>query len=281
MRPHEDDLSPRARSALDSYREATRVGDDRRAQLWSRLSADLEREDDAVALLPEPKPRRRGLWIAGGLTLAAAAAALLAFQLGSLRQRSARDLDRDRHEAAPYELGAQPERPASPRAPARRGEERRELDAQDEALAVDAPATTTTAPEREADTTRRGARGHRRPARSDTNHGAAPEPRAPAPDNALARELAVLGRARAALQQGQAERALAHLADHEREFADGQLLEDRAALRAEALCALDRAAKTSPGEPVRQLRGPAAIQAFLARYPRSAHAARVRDACGE
>ncbi|MCB9751578.1 MAG: hypothetical protein H6713_16515 [Myxococcales bacterium] len=61
--------------------------------------------------------------------------------------------------------------------------------------------------------------------------------------------------------------ALARLAEHERAFAAGQLLEDRLALRAEALCALEDAS------------GPRESAEFLARYPRSPHAARVREAC--
>ncbi len=86
----------------------------------------------------------------------------------------------------------------------------------------------------------------------------------------LAAEVALLRRARAALDDGDPDAALRILGEHAREFPGGQMQEDRQRLRVEALCALGR------GEQAR-----AEADAFLQQYPGSTHGARVRNLCRE
>jgi outer membrane protein assembly factor BamD (BamD/ComL family) len=81
-------------------------------------------------------------------------------------------------------------------------------------------------------------------------------------------ELALMRRAHAALNDGNAEEALAALDEHARNFPSGVLAEDRAAQRVLALCALGRAdLAREEGE------------RFTADYSRSPHVAVVRGSC--
>ena len=98
-----------------------------------------------------------------------------------------------------------------------------------------------------------------------------PEPalnRDPTPD--LTAELALLQRARAALDAHDFDAALRHLGEHAREFPDGQMREDRQLLRIEALCARGDAAQAR-----------AAASGFLREFPGSPHADRARNFCAE
>jgi hypothetical protein len=104
----------------------------------------------------------------------------------------------------------------------------------------------------------------------------APKPRAkrkveaPAlsPADSLREERALIARASDALRDGDGAAALAAVKEHQRRFPDGLLIEERSAARVQALCALGRTAD-----------GTSAREAFLARWPRSVHAAKVRAAC--
>jgi outer membrane protein assembly factor BamD (BamD/ComL family) len=78
----------------------------------------------------------------------------------------------------------------------------------------------------------------------------------------------LLRRARSALNDGDPTQALARLTVHAETFARGQMVEDREALRVQALCKAGREAEAR-----------AAATAFLARYPNSPHAARVQRIC--
>jgi hypothetical protein len=90
---------------------------------------------------------------------------------------------------------------------------------------------------------------------------------APAVSDRLRAEVALMDRARAALEQGDAE-LLARLTDeHARRFPDGALVEEREAWQAIATCRLDRAGAAARAE------------AFLAAHPRSAQADKLRRAC--
>jgi hypothetical protein len=84
----------------------------------------------------------------------------------------------------------------------------------------------------------------------------------------LAEEIALLERARIALGQGDAASTWKILAEHERRFADGALVEERTALRIVALCSGADAA-----------RGADEARTFLASHPTAALAARIRKAC--
>jgi hypothetical protein len=98
---------------------------------------------------------------------------------------------------------------------------------------------------------------------------AAPPQARPVPGNPLARELKLLASARAALDQGDARRALALAKAHERRFPSGQLAEEGQALQALALCALnDNEAGSTAAR-------------FFQRWPRSPHAERLRLTCTE
>jgi hypothetical protein len=96
----------------------------------------------------------------------------------------------------------------------------------------------------------------------------APAP-APAPTaDSLQEERAILARATAALRAGDAGAALDAVAEHAKKFPKGLLVEERSATKVLGLCA---AGKVAQGEQARD--------AFLARWPRSVHAARVQAAC--
>jgi outer membrane protein assembly factor BamD (BamD/ComL family) len=71
-----------------------------------------------------------------------------------------------------------------------------------------------------------------------------------------------------ALRDGRAEEALRLLAEQDKTFARGALHEERAAARVLALCSAGRTAE-----------GRAARDRFLATYPRSPAADRVRSSC--
>lgn len=104
---------------------------------------------------------------------------------------------------------------------------------------------------------------------------AAPEPKHVAKagprENAgtVADELALIEKARTALDRGKATAALSVLATHRRQFPKGAFREEAAALRASSLC---KAGRTDAARK--------ASASFLRRYPQSVHAARVR-ACAE
>ena len=105
---------------------------------------------------------------------------------------------------------------------------------------------------------------------------ARPHPRKPerppalSPADSLREERALIARASDALRAGDARAALKAVSEHQRRFPDGLLIEERSAARVQALCAAGRTAD-----------GASAREAFLARWPRSVHAAKVRAACAK
>lgn len=90
------------------------------------------------------------------------------------------------------------------------------------------------------------------------------KPSAPDP---LAAELVLIERARQGLRNGQPSQALAALAEHRAKFEHGVLAQERAALRALALCSL--------GDP----QGKAEAERFLERNPGSPLATHLRTGC--
>jgi hypothetical protein len=70
------------------------------------------------------------------------------------------------------------------------------------------------------------------------------------------------------MRSGDAAGVLVALDDHERAFPAGQLAEEVAVLRIDALCTIGRTEDAST-----------AATAFAARFPRSPHAARVARGC--
>jgi len=96
----------------------------------------------------------------------------------------------------------------------------------------------------------------------------APAPPPVGPDDSLAREVSLLRAARAALEGGHAEQALALLQQHAQAWPRGVLAEERLATQVFALCALGRVAEA--GATARKLESAA---------PSSPHLARVRTSC--
>jgi len=82
----------------------------------------------------------------------------------------------------------------------------------------------------------------------------------------VADELALIEKARTALDRGQAKSALGTLATHRRQFPKGAFLEEAAALRASALCTSGKVEAAQK-----------ASATFLRRYPNSVHANRVKQ----
>jgi hypothetical protein len=102
------------------------------------------------------------------------------------------------------------------------------------------------------------------------DRGAQTSPVAAADVDALAAEAELLRTAQAALARGDAARALALLEAGSSRFAHGMLLEERAALHVLALC--------EHGDRSRARRE---VAAFVADHPRSPLLARVRSACAD
>lgn len=97
---------------------------------------------------------------------------------------------------------------------------------------------------------------------------AAVRPRRVEADDDLAGELLLIQSAQRALARGDGPAALEALDEHARAHPRGRLLEERQAARVLALCAAGRADEAR-----------AAATRFVARYPTSPQAARVRGAC--
>jgi hypothetical protein len=95
-----------------------------------------------------------------------------------------------------------------------------------------------------------------------------PRPAPPATD--LASELESITRARASLRAGDAEAALAQLAEHGKRFPHAVLAEEATALEVRSLCAAGRGGEAR-----------ALAKTFLARWPRSPQAPGVRATCPE
>jgi hypothetical protein len=104
------------------------------------------------------------------------------------------------------------------------------------------------------------------PAPRATAPASAPDP---APAASVERELALVREAHAALQAGDAARALVLLDEHARRYPSGALSEEREAARVLVLCALGRTGEAR-----------VAAERFLRVFPRSPQAARVRASCG-
>jgi hypothetical protein len=86
----------------------------------------------------------------------------------------------------------------------------------------------------------------------------------------LAAEMEVLRRAGTLVRTGDGERAVTVLDEHARRFPGGQLVEDREALRVQALCAKGDAAAARE-----------AARAFEAAHPKSPHLRRVRHSAAD
>lgn len=239
---------PRARALLRGYRRERVLSAERGAAIWRRL----ERSIDGGAVVRGDERRTPVAWYQRRRWIAAAAiAAGLLLALGM----SSTIATRDEHAAvAPQAELMDAGREAANAAAVR------DLDTAPEPAHL--PATHTAAPI-EPPSAPVGVRSPARTRRPDVG-----EPSAPSADD-LVVEVGLVRRARRALQDRDPAAALAMLDAHAHAFPAGQMLEDRLALRVEALCALGDEAKAR-----------AEAKRLQRRFPRSAHAIDGARPCG-
>ncbi len=258
-----DGPDARARATLRAYRQAKSAPATQADALWDRIESSLDEgvEDPCLEELPAAGRRSAGVLVAAAAVVVAvgAVAGLGGLRLGSVESSAAAGgLAPD---VSAFRAAIQSSRSRAPkRNPVRESDE-----SGPDPASVPSPQT----PERSrSDAPPRIPSG---PARSRRSGAEAPrgvsEPASDSED-ALQAEMSLIGRARRALHGGRADRALTLLRAHAEAFADGQMREDRQALRIEALCAVGKGP---------QARAEAA--AFARRFPRSAHAARVSELC--
>jgi hypothetical protein len=253
------DLSPTARDALAALRARDALDPAARSRLRARIDTSIAAGDAGPA-----RPGAGAIAIRIALPVAIAAAVLLALWAIAPR-RGATRADRGVEGQAVY--GAAPRGGDSAEAATRQGASVRDDEApvDREGLppsnASTEPIATSTAAhaDRPARTVAR-APGHRDPHRAEAPSAAT--------DTTLAEEMRLLRRARAAMRDRDPARALTALQAHAESFSDGQMSEDRDALRVEALCAADRRDDAR-----------AAAAAFARAWPRSPHGARVQKIC--
>lgn len=264
-------LGPEARACLQAYRRempaAAAVARD-----WSRIRAAIDDRDDvddiddiddasdelhAVAIDPRASVGRWAL--ATGLAFAIAAAVLLLL-------RGVIDATTALGEGAPTPMEAvdHAEDDGSERTlQSRRASAQSRVATQASPPNSPQPASGVGTPQTRVPSASPAAATPSSPALALPDSGnASPDPNAAR----LAEETRLLRAAREALAADDPEAALRSLADHERRFPDGALLEERMLYRAIARC---RGGESE------------AADAFLRRFPKSPHAPRVRSECGE
>jgi outer membrane biosynthesis protein TonB len=96
-----------------------------------------------------------------------------------------------------------------------------------------------------------------------------PQPKPPAQPKTLADEVALMQALSTALKAGDPSKVLVLVAEHERDFADGQFIEERRAAKARALCQSGKLAA-----------GKQEAQRFGSRWPDSIHLTSVNQDCG-
>lgn len=238
---------PRARELLRAYRREHALTDARGGAIWDRLERSIDARRSIVDEL-EGEPRVREPWyLRKGWIAAGALAAGVVLALG----------------LAPT-IAAQIDAPTLRSAAVQLGDEQQEHDAE---IHEELPRPAEEAPAwPPIDTQRAPAPLDEAPPKATR-----PRPRKPVaePADALVVELGLVRRARRALQDGDAKGALAMLDAHAHAFPQGQMLEDRLALRIEALCAAGAE---------RQARAEA--KALRRRFPGSAHPFDAAQPCG-
>jgi hypothetical protein len=96
-----------------------------------------------------------------------------------------------------------------------------------------------------------------------------PPPKAPAQPRSLADEVALMQALSTELKQGDSRKVLTLVAEHERDFSDGQFVEERRAAKARALCQSGKLAA-----------GKQEAERFASRWPDSIHLTSVNQDCG-
>lgn len=223
---------------LEEYRERKTFPDEARARLWQRIETSIRAGKTGPRIAQDPRRTHRRAWVAAAIACAAAVIALLCIE----RQIFHRAEEPPVHEAAQVSETQKQSR-------AHEGERMRRARIQ-QTVPADREVSE---PEPEPEPPK--VRAPKRP---------------PVGSSMLAAELAVLKGAERALDENEPNKALALLNRHEVTYGDGQLREDRMALRIQALCALG---KTAQG------RGEATL--FEREFPTSNHLKKVRNACKE
>lgn len=257
------ELSPIAKNALAALRTRDALDPVVKARLRARIDASIAGEGHA------PPTRAaidaKGIAIRIALPVAIAAAVLLA--LWSVSPSDPHDATRQtsaRSDQAAYGAAPEPAATAVPGLDDRTATDRAEP--ADEAAPSHDPQHALPQPPGVDAPVPGPAPREPAPRRKDAGERSDPPPASA--DTTLAQELRVLARARAALREGDPTRALAALKSHAEAFTEGQLGEDREALRVEALCAAGRVDDAR-----------AAARAFAQGWPRSPHVARVQKIC--
>lgn len=255
---------PRAQALIAAYRNEHAMAPDHGDAIWTRVEQSIADGATGPVVGTARSSSGGGRSLRNGwlLAIGAAAGAVLALSITArladhddARPPLTESLDRSSHGEAAAAIEATPTHdPALPTSAV--------MPAEPPALQ---PRVEPTVPSSEP--ARPGSRA-RRPV-------AAPAPAVDAPPavdeaDALVVELGLVRRARRALQDGDAATALSLLDAHARAFEHGQMVEDRLALRVEALCATgaERQART---EATRLRRS----------FPRSAHAFDVTTPCAK
>jgi hypothetical protein len=257
------DLSPTARDALAALRARDALDPAARSRLRARIDTSIAAGDGGSAPLDT-----RAIAIRIALPVAIAAAVLLALWAIAPR-RGATRADRGVEGQAAY--GAAPRGGDSAEAATRQGASVRDDEAPEdvpvdrEGLPPTNASTEPIATSTAAHADRPARTAARAPGDRDSHRAEAPSA---ATDTTLAEEMRLLRRARAAMRDHDPARALTALQAHAESFSDGQMSEDRDALRVEALCAADRRDDAR-----------AAAAAFARAWPRSPHGARVQKIC--
>ena len=240
-------LPAHVRRMLAQYREAEDIPDDARDRIWARLQAD---EDEA--LLAEPRTSAPPwLWPVAAI----AVTVLLVWAVRSWSERAVSIAEQaEPSEAVDRPVAASPggsvkARPAPPRPLSPTGEPT----SKPETLA--APPGESTPPQRPAPS---------RTVRPKTESQAAPDP-----GDALAKERALVQGAWTALTAQKPQEALRRVDEHRRDFPEGLLVPERAAVEAAALCSLNPE------------RGAELAAAFVQAHPGSPLVSRVERACAQ
>lgn len=259
-------LDPKARAMLRAYRGAKTQPAPQREALWSRIEGSLDAGALGPSLPSRPRPRPRSRWVTPVTATAAAAAVVAAIALGVA---AARRLDPQRAPSqAPRDATRRVPAVTSPRAVTPAPASAKEPRADADPPAVVSPSATV-APDRV--DPREPPAPRRSKSRSD--HAQPPSssdaPDAPEADE-LRAEMTLIRKARQVLRDDRAARALEILDAHARAFPQGQMREDRQALRIEALCAAGK-----------QPQARAEVRRLLRDFPVSAHAARVQAMCAQ
>lgn len=247
-------LDLRAMAALRAFRDEDDMPPDARERVWARVGAGTA----ATAGPSGQVGSRRSSRTWAVVLLAAAAAVLLASQVGVLGPRLAA-----RDDAAAAFAGP-PAEPAPVVARAATGAEGG-ASAESSVTPVEpaAPVEPVHVPEDRAEAT-----GPIGKAPAPAPRKATPEPPEARGADGLVEEAEALARAQAAIAGERPEDALRELAGYARRFPKGALREEHDALRAIALCAAGR-----------EREGRGAAQVFLREREGSALAERVRGAC--